>query len=205
LAENHDDARRFAPAAARNRDPIRDVLSEILPKRGHVLEVASGSGEHVVHLAAAHPDLTFQPSDPDAAACRSVDAWVRHHGLSNVAAAMQLDARAAFPELSANTVLCINMIHIAPWSATEGLMRGAAQVLNPGGCLVLYGPFHEGGKQTGDGNVAFDERLRSEDPEWGLRDLNEVAQLAGADGFDDPTVIAMPANNLTVVWRLKTA
>ena len=205
MAENHDDARRFAPAAARNRDPIRDVLGAILPKRGHVLEVASGSGEHVVHLAAAHPDLTFQPSDPDADARLSVDAWVQHHGLSNVAAATQLDARAAFPEFSADAVLCVNMIHIAPWSATEGLMRGAAQVLKPDGCLILYGPFREGGKHTGEGNVAFDERLRSENPEWGIRDLDEVSRLAGAHGFDGPTVTAMPANNLTVVWRFKNA
>ena len=198
------DARREAPAVARNRDPILAVLRRHLPARGLVLEVASGTGEHAVHFAAALPALVFQPSDPDPEARASADAWARASGLTNLHPALALDAAAApeaWPVQRADAVLCINMVHIAPWAAALGLIRGAARVLPPGGPLALYGPFRREGRHTAPGNAAFDAALRAEDPAWGLRDLEAVAEEAAGQGFGPPVVEAMPANNLTVVFR----
>src|SRR5262245_45503911 len=136
------DARLYAPATTRNRGPILDVLRPHLPAQGLVLEVATGSGEHIVHFAQALPDLTFQPSDPDFRHRASTDAWTAALGLSNVRLALALDASAeAWPVAAADAVLCSNMIHIAPWAAAVGLIRGAARVLPPGGVLFLYGPY----------------------------------------------------------------
>jgi hypothetical protein len=195
------DPRRFAPAAARNRDAILDVLRGVLPPQGLVLEVASGSGEHCVHLAAALPALTFQPSDPDADARASIDAWAA--GAPNIRPALALDAaRPPWPVAAADAVLCINMIHIARWAACEGLVRGAAAL---GAMLVLYGPFRRGGAHTAPSNAAFDESLRARDPAWGVRDLEAVAALAAREGFGPPEATAMPANNLTVVFRRAAA
>jgi len=197
-----DDPRRFAPATARNRDPILEVLRGVLPPGGLVLEIASGSGEHAVHFAAALPGLTFQPSDPDAAARASIDAWVAETGLAGIRPALALDAGApGWPVERADAVLCINMIHISPWSATEGLLRGAAAILPAGAPLVLYGPYRRGGAHTAPSNAAFDADLRARNPEWGVRDLEEVAGLAAREGFGPPAVTAMPANNLVVVFR----
>ncbi|WP_137126867.1 DUF938 domain-containing protein [Roseomonas sp. HF4] len=191
------DPRRFAPAAARNRDAILDVLRRVLPPRGLVLEVASGSGEHCAHLAAALPALTFQPSDPDADARASIDAWAA--GAPNIRPALALDAaRLPWPATAADAALCINMIHIAPWAACEGLVRGAAAL---GAMLVLYGPFRRGGAHTAPSNAAFDESLRARDPAWGVRDLEAVAALAAREGFGPPEATEMPANNMTVVFR----
>ena len=194
------DARRFAPAAARNRDPILAALRDVLPERGVVLEIASGSGEHAVHFAAAFPTLTFQPSDPDADARASIDAWAA--GLVNMRPALALDASASsWPVDAADAVLCINMIHIAPWSACEGLMRGAAAILPSGAPLVLYGPYRRAGRHTAPSNAEFDADLRARNPAWGVRDLDDVAALAAASGFGPPEVREMPANNLVVVFR----
>ncbi|MEO3473584.1 DUF938 domain-containing protein [Roseomonas sp. CAU 1739] len=196
------DPRRFAPAAARNRDAILDALRRHLPATGLVLEIGSGSGEHAIHFAAAMPNLTFQPSDPDPDARASIDAWTAESGLANIRPALALDAAApAWPLATADAVVCINMIHIAPWAATEGLMRGAAAILPPGAPLILYGPYRQGGAHTAPSNAAFDADLRARDPAWGVRDLEAVAALAGSRGFGPPTVTAMPANNLTVVFR----
>ena len=195
-----DDPRRIAPAAARNRDPILAVLRRVLPPRGLMLEVASGTGEHCAFFAAALPALAWQPSDPDAANRASVDAWCA--GLANVRPALPLDAMAeAWPVMRADAVLCINMIHIAPWEATLGLLRGAARVVSPGSPLVLYGPYRRVGVETAEGNEAFDASLRAQDTRWGLRALEEVASEAGRAGFGEPDVVEMPANNLTVVFR----
>ena len=194
------DPRRFAPAAARNRDPILAALRDVLPGRGVVLEVASGSGEHAVHFAAAFPALTFQPSDPDADARASIDAWAE--GVANIRPALALDAAASsWPVEGADAVVCINMIHIAPWSACEGLTRGAAAILPAGAPLVLYGPFKRGGRHTAPSNAEFDADLRARNPEWGVRNLEDVAALAAASGFGPPQVTEMPANNLVVVFR----
>jgi SAM-dependent methyltransferase len=193
------EARRFSPSAARNRDPILQALRPRLPAAGLVLEVASGTGEHCAHLAAALPGLRFQPTDPDPDALASIDAWCG--SLPNVRPALALDAAADWPVAAADAVLCINMIHIAPWEATVGLMAGAARVLAPGGVLALYGPYMRDGRHTGPGNVAFDADLRARNPAWGVRALEDVAALAAAVGFGVPEVVKMPADNLILVFR----
>lgn len=196
------DDRQFAPAALRNRDPILDVLRTALPERGTVLEIASGSGEHVVHFAQHLPALTFQPSDPDAAALRSIAAWATDSDAANVLAPLQLDAAAAhWPVQRADAIVCINMIHISPWHSTEGLMRGAAAILPTGGPLYLYGPYRRNGIPLEPSNEAFDQSLRSRNPAWGLRVLEDVATLAASHGFSAPEIVAMPANNLSVIFR----
>jgi len=196
------DHRQQAPAAARNRDPILAVLRGVLPRTGTVLEIASGTGEHSLHFARALPGLVFQPSDPNPEARRSIAAWVAESGLVNLRPPLALDAAApSWPVIAADAVLCINMIHISPWAATEGLMRGAASILPPGGPLYLYGPYRRAGVATAPSNEAFDRDLRQRDTAWGLRDLEAVAALAAAAGFSGPIITEMPANNLSVVFR----
>lgn len=193
-----EDPRRFAPAAARNRDALLEVLRGVLPAQGLVLEVASGTGEHAVHIAAALPGLTWQPSDPSEEARRSIDAWAQ--GQAKIRPALALDASAwPWPIQAADALLCVNMIHIAPWAACLGLLRGAAALLPPGAPLVLYGPYLRDGVETAPSNLDFDASLKSRHPEWGLRRLEDVA--AAAEGFALEQVIEMPANNLTVVFR----
>jgi len=197
-----EDARLYAPAAARNREPIFDVLRRHLPSRGLVLEVASGSGEHVAHFAqSSGPDLIFQPSDPDPGSRASMDAWAAALDLGNILPAIALDATSdRWPLSHADVVLCINLIHIAPWTAAVGLMRGAAGILPIGGVLFLYGPFRRNGCHTAPSNEAFDRDLRARNPAWGVRDLEAVAALAEAHGFAQPVVDEMPANNLSVIF-----
>lgn len=200
------DARLYAPAARRNRDAILAVLERTLPPSGLVLEVASGSGEHVVHFAARLPSLVFQPSDPDPAARASIDAWAGASRLGNVRPALALDAAASdWPVPRADGVLCINMIHIAPWRAAEGLFAGAARLLGQGGVLYLYGPFQRAGRHTAPSNAAFDAGLRARDPEWGVRAVEDVASLAADRGFSPPEIVEMPANNLSLVFRCLAA
>lgn len=201
---NDDDERRHAPATLRNRDAILGALRPHLPERGVVLEVASGTGEHAAHFAAALPHLAFRPSDPDPGARASIDAWAQAARLPNMRAALALDAAAPDWDRAAgeaDAVLCVNMIHIAPWAATLGLMRGAARLLPAGGVLCLYGPFRRKGRHTAPSNAAFDADLRASDPAWGVRDLEAVAAEAAARGFAAPAVEEMPANNLFVVFR----
>lgn len=196
------DDRLSAPAALRNREPILDVLRTILPARGTVLEIASGSGEHVLHFARHLPALMFQPSDPGAPERRSIAAWIADSGLANIQAPIALDAAAPpWPIDHADAVLCINMIHISPWQATEGLMRGAAAILPSGAPLYLYGPYRRSNMPLEPSNAAFDASLRRRDAAWGLRELDDVAALAAANGFASPSITSMPANNLSVVFR----
>ena len=198
--------RRVAPAAARNRQPILDVLAPHLPAQGLVLEIASGSGEHIVHFAAALPQLTFQPSDPDETARASIDDWAKTEALANVRPALALDASAeAWPVDKADVVICINMIHISPWESAIGLMRGAAKLLPVGALLFLYGPYHRGGAPTSPSNADFDRDLRRRNPAWGIRDLEAVIALARENGFGTPHVVAMPANNLSLIFRRERA
>jgi SAM-dependent methyltransferase len=195
------DARLYFPATARNRAPILAVLRRYLPRRGLVLEVGSGSGEHLVHFAQAFPDLLFQPSDPDADARASIDAWRAALGLANVRPAITLDATAeTWPIETADAILCINMVHIAPWAAAEGLVRGAARILPLGGVLYLYGPYKRGGRHTAPSNEAFDASLRARNPDWGVRDLEAVVALAAAAGLAQPGIEPMPANNLSLIF-----
>jgi Protein of unknown function (DUF938) len=197
------DARRYAPAASRNREPIFEVLRPYLPSRGLVLEVASGTGEHVTHFAkASAPDLIFQPSEPDPGARASIDAWTAELGLHNIRPAIVLDAASeVWPIACADSVFCINMIHITPWAATVGLMRGSAAVLPLGGMLYVYGPFRRESRHTAPSNEAFDRDLRMRDPAWGVRDIEAVATLAAAHGFAGPLVKEMPANNLSLFFE----
>ena len=196
------DERRSAPHVARNAAPIAAVLKEMLPERGLVLEVASGTGEHIVHFAEAFPKLLWQPSDPEPAALRSIEAWRAEAGLFNLLPAIALDARAAdWPVPQADAILCINMVHISPWAATTGLLRGAGKLLAPGAPLYLYGPYRQAEVETAPSNAAFDEDLRARNPEWGLRDLEEVVAEADAWGLRLEGVTPMPANNLSVVFR----
>jgi hypothetical protein len=194
--------RREAPAAARNRDPILEVLRQHLPKKGLVLEFASGTGEHVVHFAAALPALTFQPSDPNESARASIDDWAKTRGLGNVRPALELDAsKGKWPVEDVAAILCINMIHISPWAATVGLIEGAGGLLPSAGVLYLYGPYRRAGIATAPSNEAFDADLKGRNADWGLRQLEEVEVLAARHGFGTPTVIEMPANNLSLVFR----
>ena len=197
-----EDARRFAPAVARNKAAITEALARHLPATGLVLEIASGSGEHALHFAAHFPALTFQPTDPDAAALASIAAWRAEAQLANLLPPLMLDVMAdAWPVPKADAVLCINMIHIAPWEATAALIRGVARVLPRDRILFLYGPFKQGGQHTAPSNAEFDASLRAQDARWGVRDLEAVAEIASAAGFAAPVVEAMPANNLSVIFR----
>ncbi|KVO99600.1 SAM-dependent methyltransferase [Burkholderia ubonensis] len=194
--------RLSAPAAERNRGAILDVLRRVLPARGDVLEIASGTGQHVVHFAAGLPGLHWHPSDPDAQARRSIAAWIAQAGLSNVDAPLAFDVRdASWPFAALDAIVCINMIHIAPWACAEALFAGASRVLRPGGVLVLYGPYRREGRHTAPSNAAFDAQLRSRDPSWGVRDLETVVALGLDRGLDCIEVVEMPANNLSVVFR----
>lgn len=201
-AEAGPEAKKHAPATLRNRDAIADVLATILPAEGLALEIASGSGEHIVHFAARFEQLDWQPSDPDAEALRSIDAYRDEAGFANLRASVALDVMASvWPLASADAILCINMIHIAPWPATAALMSGAGRLLAPGAPLFLYGPFRENGVELAPGNVAFDASLKARNPDWGLREVSAVASLAASHGLIFEQRHAMPANNLSLIFR----
>ncbi len=197
-----EDARRYAPSVARNKDAIAAVLARYLPSSGLVLEIASGSGEHAVHFASSFPALVFQPTDPSEEARASIAAWRQEAALPNMRAPLALDVTAApWPINHADAVTCINMIHIAPWEATLGLVAGAARIIPPGGLLFLYGPYKRAGQHTAPSNADFDASLRERDARWGVRDLETVAAEATAMGFAAPMIEAMPANNLSLIFR----
>ncbi len=198
-----------SPAAVRNREPILAALRSWLPATGAVLEIAAGTGEHAVFLSRALPGLAWRPTDADPEALTVVAARRQAEGPSNLLPPVLLNAAEPDgwpPEATAepcDAVLAINMIHIAPLAAAEGLVAGAARALKPGGSFALYGPFREAGVPTAPSNEAFDASLRSRDPRWGLRDLEAVDALAGAVDLERVARVEMPANNLTVVWRLR--
>jgi hypothetical protein len=195
-------AKRHAPATLRNRDAIVAVLADWLPASGRVVEVASGSGEHIVHFAAAFPGLEWQPSDPDPAGRTSIAAYRVEAGLANLWPPLALDAAASiWPIDRAEAILCINMVHISPWEATLGLFAGAARLLAVGAPLILYGPYVEVDVPTATSNLAFDASLRGRDPAWGLRDTTSVVAAAAAAGLVFAERRAMPANNLMLLFR----
>ena len=194
---------RTSPSTARNRDPILEVLRPRLPANGVVLEIAAGAGEHAVYNAAALPHLTWLPTDDDPDALISIAAWRDHAGLANLSAPVRLDASApqTWPVDHADAIVNINMIHISPWAATEGLMAGAGRILPSGGLLYLYGPYLETDIVTAPSNLAFDESLKSRNPAWGLRQLDDVKALAAQHSLILAERIAMPANNLSLIFR----
>lgn len=191
-----------APAAARNREPIAEVLRHELPASGTVLEIASGTGEHARYFAELFPQLDWQPTDPDTAALASIAAWREEAGLPNLRAPLKLDAAASqWPLAEAAAVLCVNMIHISPWASAEGLFSGAARVLEAGSPLLLYGPYLEDGVETVPSNLAFDQWLKAKDPRFGIRRIEDVDALAARHGFTRTARREMPANNLMLTYR----
>jgi hypothetical protein len=190
-----------APAAARNREPIAAVLAEELPPTGTVLEVASGTGEHVVHFAQVFAHLHWQPSDPSADARASIAAWTAESGLANIAPPLALDAAQGDWPDRAGAILCINMVHISPLAASEGLLRAAGLILPAGAPLVFYGPWLEAGVTTAPSNLAFDASLKARDPAWGLRTVSWMDEQAAANGMRRTRRVAMPANNIMLVYR----
>lgn len=195
------DTRLYAAATQRNRQPILEVLSRTLPTHGSVLEIASGTGEHAVWFAQQLRPLAWQPSDPDPTMRRSIAAHAAQADCPTLRAPLELDVHdRPWPVEAAAAVVCVNMIHIAPWSATEALLRGAGALLGKGGVLFLYGPYRRAGCPTAPSNVAFDASLKSQNPDWGLRDLEEVAERAVENGFELTLATEMPANNLSVVF-----
>jgi SAM-dependent methyltransferase len=196
-------ARREAPSATRNRDPILAVLSRVLPTSGVVLEIASGTGQHAVHCAAALSGVTWQPSDPDAASRESIEAWRQEAALANMNAPIALDVRDEpweVPDTLAG-IVCINMIHIAPWEAAEALFAGAGKRLARDGVLYLYGPYKRDGAHTAASNEAFDMQLRATDPSWGVRNMEDVVELGRAADLWMEAAVPMPANNFCLIFR----
>jgi len=191
-----------SPAAERNKGPILDVLRRVLPATGTVLEIASGTGQHAEHFAASLASLRFQPSEADPQSRAIARARVERARLPNLLPPLDLDVRREpWPIECAESILCINMIHIAPWAATQALFAGAGRLLAPGAVLCLYGPYLLAGVETAASNLAFDQDLRRRNAEWGLRDLGEVEASGRQAGFERIEVVVMPANNLTVVFR----
>ena len=196
------DPRLDFPATARNREPILQVLRRVLPAEGTLLETGSGSGQHAVYFAAALPGLTWQPSDSEPAYLASIAAYVADAGLANLRQPLALDVTVAeWPLKACSAVASLNMIHIAPWTACQGLMAGAGRVLSCGGRLFLYGPFVRPGRPLEASNAAFDRSLRAQNPAWGLRGLDSVEAEAGRHGLTLQTLVEMPANNLSLVFE----
>ena len=195
-------AKRSAPHVSRNTAPILEVLRQALPENGLVLEVASGSGEQSVAFARSFPKLLWQPTDPDKAALGSIAAWRESERPFNLLPPLALDAQEpGWPIASAEAIVCINMVHISPWEATQGLMRGAGRLLGTGGALFLYVPYRREGGPTATSNEAFDQSLKARDHRWGLRTVEAVTDEAGRNGLSVDRLVEMAANNLSLVFR----
>ena len=202
LFEPEGETKRYAPATERNRNAIIAVLERVLPNSGTVLEIASGTGEHVVAFARAFPSVVWQPSDPDPSALASIEAWRAEVALPNLNAAVHIDAAAdTWCVAKAAAILCINMIHISPWISAMGLFAGAARTLDTGGILLLYGPYLRAGIETAPSNMAFNRSLRERNPEWGLRSVETVVAHAAKEALALEDITEMPANNLTLIFR----
>jgi SAM-dependent methyltransferase len=203
------DRRMFSPSAARNSDPILGVLKRVLPTHGMVLEIGCGTGEHAVCFAEAMPNLTWQPSDPDADSCASTASWTKFKGLNNVLAPLDIDVCSEPWGVEQKTpfdaIVSINMIHIAPWAATLGLFAGAGRLLRAGGLLILYGPFMRDGVHNAPSNADFDASLKARNPSWGVRDIADLERVGETSGLGLREIIDMPANNNTVVFSRSIA
>jgi uncharacterized protein DUF938 len=196
------DGRPVSPSAERNKQPIAEILMRVLPAQGDVLEISSGTGQHVLHFAQAMPHIRWQPTEQDADCLKSVASWLAQTPTPNVNAPLCLDVHdEIWPVHDVAAVVCLNMIHIAPPSATEALLRGAGNVIARGGILFLYGPFRRNGRHTSASNEAFDALLKAENPDWGVRNVEDVAQRAATVGLELEQTHDMPANNLAVVFR----
>jgi hypothetical protein len=194
--------RLVSPSAERNKGPITEILVRVLPEQGDVLEVSSGTGQHVLHFAQAMPQIRWQPTERDADCLRSIASWLAQTAPPNVKAPIYLDVHdEIWPVADVAAVVCINMIHIAAPTAIDALLRGAGNVIAPGGILFLYGPYRRQGRHTSPSNEAFDALLKAANPEWGVRDLEEIARRAAAEGFELQETHDMPANNLAVIFR----
>jgi len=200
--EKTADGKWSTPSAERNKDPILDVLARVLPRRGVMLEIASGTGQHVVHFAKALPDLTWQPSDPDAELRESIALRVREEQRAKINSPIDLDVtKLPWPLPTADAVVAVNLIHVAPWSATLALFEGARALLSTEHVLFLYGPYRRFGRHTSESNAQFDHDLRAHNPEWGLRDLEAVSDVAAGAGFVLAETVEMPANNFSLVFK----
>jgi len=198
------EARQFSPSAARNRGPIREVATRVLPEKGLALEIGSGTGEHAVYFAKALPRLVWLPSDPDMDSRASIEAWTVTEQLANVRAPVAIDVCRETWDVEDyapfDAMISLNMIHIAPWAAAVGLFAGAGRLLSPDGVLFLYGPFMRGGVHTAASNAAFDADLKRRDKRWGVRDVDELVSEAAPYGIELREVVKMPANNLSLIF-----
>ncbi len=202
------DDRIFAPATARNRDPILEQLKILLPEKAAVLEIASGTGEHGAYFSEHLPNIIWQPTNYDQQHLKSTAAWQRHTARTNYLPVLELDATSeVWPmetsqnALNFNAIFNANMIHISPWQVTEGLFKGAARVLPASGMLILYGPYKVDGKHTSQSNVEFEEWLKAQDSSFGVRDIDDVTQEAKKNGLMHRKSISMPANNFIQLFE----
>ncbi|AFZ36507.1 protein of unknown function DUF938 [Stanieria cyanosphaera PCC 7437] len=200
------DARQYAPATQRNREPILAVLSRVLPPQGNILELASGTGEHSVFFAPFFAPRQWYPSDPNPFLRDSIEAWRNYHSIDNLHSPFDIDVceskwQIEEQGIAVQAIVNINMIHISPWQACLGLMSGAGRILPMDGILYLYGPYKQKGEHTAESNRSFDESLRRQNPEWGVRNLEDVARIAKSEGLELQEVVTMPANNLSVIFK----
>lgn len=198
--------KQYAPATQRNKEPILEVLLRVLPKSGNILEIASGTGEHSLFFAPTFSPRKWIPSDPNPTARNSIEAWRQESLIDNIQPPLNINAASSSWELeekqlNITTIININMIHISPWNACLGLMEGAKRILPSGGILYLYGPYKQGGKHTAPSNESFDQSLRSQNPEWGVRNLEDVVKVAEEKGLIFQEMVEMPANNLSVIFQ----
>ncbi|WP_373235547.1 DUF938 domain-containing protein [Cohaesibacter celericrescens] len=197
----NQDLKLHSPSTLRNRDPILELLRDVLPESGTVLEIASGSGEHIPHFASSLPALTWQPSDPSPQARESIQAWSQEETQNNLLPPLDIDTTSeTWPIEYADAMIAINMVHISPWAATQGLFKKAGNILPSGGTLVLYGPYRQEGRPFVDSNAEFDAYLRAKNPAWGIRQVEDVINAANQYGLTLTSIVEMPANNLSVVF-----
>ncbi len=198
----HGMTKAFAPAAERNQRPILDVLRRTLPSEGLVLEIASGTGQHASFFSRNMAKIRWQPSDASPDALENITARVREAKRDNLLLPLELDVRAIpWPLVDADAIVCINMIHIAPWEATVSLFEGAARILGEAQPLITYGPYRLHGTHTAQSNAAFDQSLRVRNSEWGVRDIDDLQKLGEQTGFELGERVAMPVNNMTLIWK----
>jgi len=203
--ESRDDRKHLSPSASRNTGPILAALKPLLPASGLALEIASGTGQHCAAFAREFPGLTFQPSDPDPAARASIDAWRSEAPTGNIHPALDLNVASQDWWVTVQgpvaAIIAINLLHISPWAAAAGLFAGAARLSEPDGIVISYGAYKRGGSHTAPSNADFDASLRHRNPDWGVRDVDDVTDLARLNGLDLAEIVAMPSNNLLLVWR----